>query len=67
MDSDNKRKSFDIEDPVANPFVFVPEDGMINLTNQPMPPPKAEYQLKAEMEGEKPWVTSNWNFFRQNA
>lgn len=55
--------SFNIEDPVSDPLVFVPEDAEPNYGNQPLPPPRASYKRRPEDIGDsESWVTSDWNF-----
>jgi hypothetical protein len=56
-------KSFNIEDPVSDPLVFIPSDTEPNYSNQPLPPPRASYKRATEDIGDNEvGVTSEWNF-----
>jgi hypothetical protein len=56
-------KSFDIDDPIPDPLVFVPDDADVNWGTDPLPPPKASYKRRLEDIGDNEvGVTSDWNF-----
>ena len=56
-------KSFEIDDPVSDPLVFIPGDAEVNWGTQPLPPPNASYKRKLEDIGDnEAGVSSDWNF-----
>jgi hypothetical protein len=55
--------SFDIEDPVANPLVLIPDDADVNWGTEPLPPPRASFKRNPDdIPDEEAGVTSDWNF-----
>jgi len=59
----DRGRSFDVEDPVQHPLVFVPDDADVNWGTEPLPPPRASYKRDLDdiPDGEA-GVTSDWNF-----
>ena len=55
-------RSFDIEDPVSEPLVYVPDGSEANWGCDPLPPPRASYKRAPEDIDDGPGVTSDWNF-----
>jgi hypothetical protein len=51
------------EEPVSIPVVFMPDDGELNFSTDPLPPPRARYKRDVNMiPDNESWVSSDWNF-----
>lgn len=55
--------SFNIEEPIRNPLVFIPDDSEANWDTNPLPPPRASYKRDlSDIPDSEAGVTSDWNF-----
>jgi hypothetical protein len=62
-----QRTSFIIEEPIANPVVFMPENSEANWGTDPLPPPRPKYKRNPDDIGDNEiGVTSDWNFVLPN-
>lgn len=61
--SPDKNTSFDIDEPEAVPFVFMPDEQEVNWGTQPLPPPRASYKRNPDdISDDEVGVGSDWNF-----
>lgn len=55
--------SFEIDDPISNPLVLIPDEAEVNWGTEPLPPPRASFKRNPDdIPEDEAGVSSDWNF-----